>query len=276
MLKNKKITDVQQWNEKIIEFDPDSSPAAWEFYKQFYSGNIYLNKNYDFQKLVFYNCYDTVGLKRGYFDGIEWLNYVNKPIKNSNRLYILPKGTKTEYLYNIEYIIATERIGGDCDFNFNEKKYSLFLDLIKNDTKVLQDEKNVAVQQLERCRNMHHTLLNFSLIQAIGNMQAFKGSNRFDRQDTFISELDKFYRGISNSVLRCASLNNKSALISFLNEFKDIYEYCATFYAITETEFVDEIIKQGGMPITNVKALVRYMSLAEKYWDKKKDALMKL
>jgi hypothetical protein len=106
-------------------------------------------------------------------------------------------------------------------------------------------------------------------MQAMGNMQECKGSDQHDRLDTFIYELDKYYRGVSNSILQYSSQDNEPALISFLNHFKDIYEYCATFYFITEKTFVDEIIKQGSMPITNVTELVRYMNLAEKYWAKK-------
>lgn len=112
-------------------------------------------------------------------------------------------------------------------------------------------------------------------MQAIGNMQKFKGNNRYDRLDTFIYELDKFYRGISNAILQFSSSNNEPALISFLNDFKDIYEYCATFYFITEKSFIDEIIKQGSMPITNVNELMRYMNLAEKYWAKKEFEFLK-
>lgn len=278
MFKNKKITEMQQQGTQIIRFDPDSSPEAWKHYQQFYFYNKYLSKNYDFRKLFFYNYYDTIGLKKGYYDGIDWFNYVNKPIKNTlehNRLFVLQKGTKTEYLENTEFIIAANRLGGDCDFNFNEKKYLLFLEIIESDTIASQREKDDAIQQLLRCRDMHHRLLNFSLMQAVGNMQKFKGSNRFDRLDTFISELDKYYRGISNSVLRFSSPNNEPALKSFLNDFNDIYEYCAIFYFITDKLFIDEIIKQGSMPITNVNELVRYMNLAEKYWSKKEFEFLK-
>lgn len=277
MFKNKKISEMQRQGDKIILFDPDSSPAAWEHYQQFYPHNKYLSDNYDFQKQVFYNHHKDVGLKTGYSYGHEWFNYVNKPLQSSseyNRLFVLQKGTKTKISENNEFIDAANRLGGDCDFNFNEKKYSLFLKIIESDQKSSQREKDNAIQQLSRCRDMHHTLLNFSLMQAIGNMQGFKGSNRYDRLDTFIYELDKYYRGISNAIIQSSS-NNSSALKSFLNDFKDIYEYCATFYFITEKPFIDEIIKQGSMPIENINDLVRYMNLAEEYWAKKEFEFIK-
>lgn len=280
MFKNKLINSHTS-DEANVQYDPDSSPAAWQHYQQFYSYNKYLSTNYDFQKLFFYNYYDTVGLKAGYFDRVDrkWFNYVNKPLTNIsdyNRLFVLQKGTKTKTVENTEFIMATNRLGGDCDFNFNEKKYKAFRDLIKNDATSPESNKRETYKKLEHCRDMHHTLLNFSLIQAIGNLQKFKGSNRFDRLDTFIYELDKYYRGISNAILHFSSPNNEPALISFLNDFKDIYEYCATFYFISDKQFIDEIIKQGSMPITNTIELIRYMNLAEEFWDNKEFEFLKI
>ena len=78
----------------------------------------------------------------------------------------------------------------------DEKKYALFLKVIESDLIVSQREKDNASQQLSKCKDMHHTLLNFSLMQAIGNMQRFKGI-KGDRLDVFIYELDKYYRGLS-------------------------------------------------------------------------------
>lgn len=278
MFKNK-IDSIQTFkNEAKVQFEPDSSPAAWEHYKKFYSKNKYLNNNYDFSDLLFYNCYKDFGLKRGIFTDHEWFNYLNKPLRKGsryNRLFVLEKDTKRKKINNTEYIVAAYRLGGDCDFNFNEKKYALFLGIIESDSTASKQEKANASQQLANCRKMHHNLLNFSLMQGIGNMQKFKGSNRYDRLDTFVYELDKYYRGVSNSILQYSSPSNEPALILFLNDFKDIYEYCATFYFITEKTFIDEIIKQGSMPITNVIELKRYMDLAEKYWAKKEFEFLK-
>ncbi len=269
MFKNK-IDSIQTFkNEAKVQFEPDSSPAAWGHYKKFYSKNKYLNNNYDFSDLFFYNCYTDFGLKRGIYTDYEWFNYLNKPLRKGsryNRLFVLEKDTKIKKINNTEYIVADYRLGGDCDFNFNEKKYALFSEIIESDSTASKQEKANASQQLASCREMHHNLLNFSLMQGIGNMQKFKGSNRYDRLDTFVYELDKYFRGVSNSILQYSSPNNEPALISFLNDFKDIYEYCATFYFITEKTFINEIIKQGSMPITNVTELMRYMNLAEKCW----------
>lgn len=279
MFENKKIERKQNLNGKDIYFEPDSSPEAWKHYKTIYGQDNYLNNyfkddynKYDFDKQYFYNLFYNLYNKR---PPKKELPYVNEPIiSNSsytrgNRLYVLPKNVKIENIKNKEYTIATNRLGGDCDFNFNEKKLKAFSYIIQNDNSASKDEKAEASSQLKRCNDMHHRLLNFSLIQAMGDLQGVKGSNRFDRLDTFISELNKYFCGTSNAVLLLSSPANRSALISFLSNFRDIYEYCEAFYFIKDKSFIDEIIEQGKMPIKNVTDLKRYMDLAEKFWAKK-------
>lgn len=258
MFKNKEIVEMQQG----IKYDPDSSPAALEHYKQVYRNSDYINKHYDLQKQVFYNY-----CKTGYSDGSKSFNYINKPSKNEcNRLYILEKGTK---IIDNKYIEPAYRLGGECDFNFNNKKYDMFLKIIKDDPDASEKEKNMAIEQLlSRCHKKHHTLINFSLMQAIGNMQTAKGRNRFDRFDTFIYELNNYYQGLSDVVLQTSSDSNMQALKEFLDSFKNVYDYCKTFYFI-DKNLVDEMIKSGGKPISNTIELVRYMDLAEKYWSTK-------
>ena len=257
MFKNKEIVEMQQG----IKYDPDSSPAALEHYKQVYRNSDYINKHYDLQKQVFYNY-----CKTGYSDGSKSFNYINKPSKNEcNRLYILEKGTK---IIDNKYIEPAYRLGGECDFNFNNKKCDMFLKIIKDDPDASEKEKNMAIEQLSRCQKKHHTLINFSLMQAIGNMQTAKGRNRFDRFDTFIYELNNYYQGLSDVVLQTSSDSNMQALKEFLDSFKNVYDYCKTFYFI-DKNLVDEMIKSGGKPISNTIELVRYMDLAEKYWSTK-------
>ena len=258
MFKNKEIVEMQQG----IKYDPDSSPAAWEHYMQVYQNNDYINKHYNLKEQFYYNDYRTVGLRSGYFNGSKEFNYVNKPSKyKDNRLYILEKGTE---IIDNKYIESANRLGGECDFNFNNEKYDMFLKIIKDDPDASEKEKNIAIEQLSRCHKNHHTLINFSLMQAIGNMQTAKGRNRFDRFDTFIYELNNYYQGLSDEILQSSSANNKQALKEFLDSFKNVYDYCKTFYFI-DKNLVDEMIKSGSKPISNTIEIVRYMDLAEKY-----------
>lgn len=243
-------------------YEADSCPKAWEHYKIVYDNRL---ENYNFEQLSFYNNWKNVGeLKSGLYSTNNklWLNYVDLPIKGKrNRLFLLENSTKKEMHNKITYIEATYRYGGECDFNFNEKKCELFREIIGNDV--------YANKRLEACKKKHHTLINFSLIQAMGNMQGFKGANRFDRPDVFINKLDQHFRGVSNDVVCFASEANRPYLINYLNGFKDIYNYCATLYFIDDIKFIDEIIKQGALSIENCEDVIRYMNLADEFWNRK-------
>lgn len=252
------IKENQYYCGKMLSFDPDSSPAAWEYYKEIYPSDGYLKENYNFDELVFCKYSSRK-------DGYNYKNEAETPGK-VNRMVALSKQTKIKYEDDIQYFKPDYRLSGECDFNFNEKKYELFKNIINNDMTASVRKKENARYQLEKCHKTHHTVLNFSLMQSVGNLQGVKGSNCFDRFDTFISDLNDYYHGISNSVLQSSTLANRSMLISFLNDFKDIYEYCAIFYLLDDKSFIDRIIKEGSMPISNVCELTRYMTLAEKYW----------
>ena len=258
MFKNIKIDSMQSWNGEIIDFDPDSSPKAWEHYKQYYAFS-----NYNFGNLFFYNYYKDIGDPCGYKSNGKWLNYVNKPKGKNNRLYSLGKNT---IIVN-DFCEAADRLGGETDFNFNEQKVKLFTDIIKSDQNALN--KQDALEQLERCANNHHTLLNFSLMQSMGNLQGHKGLNRFDRFDVFIYDLDRYFRGVSSEILNSSSDDNRRYLIAFLNQYIDIYAYMQKTYFIKNISLINKIIEQGAMPIEEAKDVVRYMSLAEEFWNEK-------
>lgn len=272
MFENKEIKEDKKWYGKEIKFEPDSSPEAWNHYKKYYLAKF--GEDYNFDKKVYYNHYSACNLRRGYYNKTEqWFNYVNLPLADTsrfNRLYILEKSAKIEKNDNKEYIEPAMRLSGECDFNFNDKKYKLFENIIKTDLDVCKIE--YAINKLKKCKEKHHTLVNFSLMQSVGNMQGFKGSNRFDRFDTFVNELSQYYSGLNVNVLSASSDQNKFALVSYLNNsFDDVYDYCKSIYFISSKEFVDKIISQGSMPIITCDDVVRYMNLAEEYWNLKEE-----
>lgn len=262
---NKIIRAVQEYDGKDYVFEPDSSPEAWEHYRKYYPNSKRLNEKYDLKNGCFYSLHSKAGLKKGLYlkQYNKWLNYVNAPLcSENNRIYALNKMTVIKKGNdNFEYIEATDRLGGECDFNFNKKKCDLFKEIIGDDT--------AALEKLSYCKKMHHTLLNFSLIQAMGNMQAHKGRNRYDRLDVFVYELDLYYKGISSDVLSESAEKNRETLINFLCSFKNIYEYCQETYFIKDQWFVDKIISQGQLPIEDKTDVVRYMDLAIEFWNKK-------
>ena len=244
--------------------------------------DTYIKDEYDFDSTFFYTPYKEAGLDHGYYSKNEqiWLNYTNLPIKNprpfkkdANRLYALKKGTQIVTNNAVSYCEPAYRVGGECDFNFNENKVMLFEKLINNSQD--ETEKFYALTQLEKCKEMHHTLLNFSLMQAMGNMQNVKGRNRFDRLDTFVYKLNHYFMWVSEEILCGATEPCKQPLISFLEKYNNIYEYFKEIYFIEDREFIDKVIQQGTLPIRSCSDVIRYMNLAEEFWERKENYFLK-
>ncbi len=276
MFENKKVCCNQNYGEKErqVNFEPDSSPCAWEHYINVYGARkSKIIEQYNFNALFFY-YYNNDGNN---------IYYSNQIKSEKNRLFAMHNGTEYFIKNDVKCCKPARRLGGECDFNFNNdkekgeyNKYKIFCDIIKNDGAASSQEKERAIEQLKRCKEMHHTLLNFSLIEGMGDMQGFKGTNRFDRLDAFVCKLDRYFSGLSNDVIFAASGPNKNYLISYLNSFTDIYDYCNEIYFIDDKDFIDKIIEEGQMPIETCKDVVRYMNLAEEFWARKKLSFDKL
>lgn len=272
VIENLKLYTIHKMlNEEIVcktndvLYDEDSSPQAWDFYRKIYIDDKAL-ADYRFDNLHFYTS--CKGPDNSHL-------YKNEPKKNYfNRLFALHINTSFKKHNGKEYCEATPRLSGDCIFNFNADKCDSFLKF------AIGNEK--ALKQLERCRRKHHSRLNFSLIQSLGDLQGIKGKLQhteepepFDRADLFIATLDNHYK---KSTDICASSKsskaNKEELRIFLNKFQDIYEYCSILYQITDHTFVDRLINQSSIPITDCDALVEYMTLAEEFWQRREKHLI--
>lgn len=260
--KNITAGEMCVWRNEIIRFDPDSSPSAWTHYRTIYEGRM---EGYDFSHLVFYNYHSKLSNLNKCFceERNIWLNYIDLPSPDSrdyNRLLALKNDTLRIEKEGVTYMEPAYRYGGECDFNFNEKKYKQFRELIGGDA--------YALDRLKKCRKNHHTLINFSLMQALGSMQGVKGKDPFDRPDVFIYKLDQYFERNSDAVV-CQAGRNREFLEKYLHSFRDIYDYCEKIYFIDSKEFVDEIIRQGALPISEYKDVIRYMDLADEFWRRK-------
>lgn len=248
---NKKICSKQYWKKSEYEFDPDSSPISWSFYNEAYK-NLDLLKSFNIQNLN--------------FTGGRLLSKVKKDSDLSKECELW----------------ANFKLGGDCDFNFNEKKLKLF-------KKILSSDLNYKlIETLNYCSNMHHKPLNFSLMPVTGSINNLKGNlhidefeiiklsnNSLDRFDTFISVLNLYYKNNDNLILKL-SRNNKEPLINFLNKFKNTYDYCEKIYFIKDKSFVDKLIENGMEPIKDMDSVVRYINLAKGYWCIKENFLINI
>ncbi len=246
---------------KTIEFDPDSSPQAWEHYINIYDLEQKPFCDYDFDNLTFFSN------KNG--------KYVKKPQKPYSRLYALSKDCK----YNEEkrcFKPPYTRLSGDTDFNFNGNKCKIFKKIIGNN--------NEALEQLEHCKNMHHNLLNFSIMQTVGNMQKSKrigiSNEKYDRFDSFIYHLDEYYKEAKDKrndtfIAKNSSKSNRPFLIEYLNTFENLKEYCKKIYFIYDDNLIERLIANGQNPL-NYDVMLKYMDLAETYWEVKNEAIKEI
>ena len=254
-------------DEKLFEnSDPDSSLYAWNnVYKKIYTENDW----------NFWKVFDLKNLK-----------------KENNRLLAV-NIESLEYPQFNEWI-GEIKIGGETDFNFKSgcktnQKYEYYCKLIVDEETFTKEEKDLYLKKLNEYRdNKHHSLENFSLMLVTGSLNNVKGSLAQDRIDKFIYILNDYFllrnikefehiifsKAIAKNKDEVTKRNNtlklKRILYEYLNLFADIYDYCFKIYKITDKKLVDDLIESGKNPIKDGKDVVRYMELAERYWDMKK------
>ncbi len=264
----KKIEPIQEWNGESLDFDPDSSPEAWSHFEKYYSDEFWMDK-YNFEELHFFE-FTKCGNP-----------YVDIPLSCYNRLNALNKNNDSKIDENgFNYYSVTLRVAGETDFNFHGENYNKLSKILFN---AYQRDKDILYENLEKltdCKKMHHTLLNFSLMQSMGNMQGFKKNGihneRLDRLDTFAYKLSEYYEleidDRSNSdIIKNASNRNKEYLQEYLDDFDGIYDYCKKVYFINDKAFVNEIIINGRKKIVSAKDVVDYMDLAQEFWKRKEE-----
>ncbi len=284
----KPVESLQEWNGKKIKFDPDSSPVAFEHYNKIYSNLHWSGINdYNLNTPIFFNSYKKLDLKCGLYRNGSWYNYLNLPFKHKiNRLNAISLNENAIIYKNKEYYMATSRLSGDTDFDFktdenpNKNKYGKFLNLLKGSFK---DEILIEhIAKLNECKNMHNTLINFSLMQVMGNLQRAKskGINNewLDRLDSFIYLIREYYRTDYNDRDSCqiilnSTYANKNTLRKFLDDFIDVYDYCNNIYFIKDKTFVEKLIEEGQKPMNSGERVVEYMELAFDFWEKKNEGI---
>ncbi|MFA5635937.1 MAG: hypothetical protein WC977_08520 [Anaerovoracaceae bacterium] len=256
----------QELRENNCSFEPDSSPDAWEYYK-------------------------------GYASCI----LIGEPelAAGGNR----PKA-KAKFK-GIEIKVA-----GDCSFNFKlcktyfekiiekargpEKDTELGVKLV-NAASMHHKLPNFGLMPVAGGLNNLKGALkikdNKVMVHDIGKRPA----SALDRLDTFIYFLDysfkmlETFHSLENAVdLRGAGEffsesvfttsmkgENFTILYDLIASFEDIYEYCEIFYGLkmgTEKhkQLIDRLIKNGNKPIDSVEDIVRYIELANEFWDARK------
>ena len=234
---------------KVVEakYDPDASQETWnECYKKIYKAN-----NWDF-----WSVFNYENLKRTY---------------NKVRRFYAPIIINKKYPQFNKY--PKFKISGETDFNFgkskgNRQKYEEFEKLLRRDYQ--GDELKDHLKKLDECFNRYQKLENFSFMPITGSLQLIKGACQYDRLDVIVYKLSIYYE---TGILTHTKYRNREALETYLNLFDGIYDYCEIIYMINSKEFVNKIIAQGKESIDSGERVVRYMKLAEEFWDNKKQTL---
>jgi hypothetical protein len=260
MLKNEKVNNT-------IEFEHDSSPEAWQFYKKIYfdkEGKCLIDKEYKLEtghELVFQNYpYNNIWKEKG------------------NRL-LLVKGLD-ECKIGAEYDGVQPTLSGECIFNFNKDKVGKLENLAEGDKAICN--------LINKCAGMHHTLLNMSLCQVKGNLQGYKSKcllgekeTWLDRPDTFLYNLDKYLvkdksKRKSDDLKNNAGKYNWCTLQEYLNLFDDVYSYASQHWQIdNDCGLIEQMIIEGEQPIKDKNGVVRYCELAKKFWNNRQANLYK-
>lgn len=93
-----------------------------------------------------------------------------------------------------------------------------------------------------------------------------------DRFDSFVYFLNQYYNSKDkHAILKPYNTVNKDLLIKYLDEFEDVFDYCAKVYFITDRFFIQELIQHGGKPMDSGHRVVEYMDLACRYWKLKEE-----
>jgi len=279
---NKKVPYIQEWEEEKIRFDPDSSPQAWDIYEKIYKKN---KLDLNFKEIGFWGW---TNYSTPWSDSDKEHIYVNAPNVLFNRLMapidkVIDKRKDGET--GLVYKKVNRRFGGETDFNFGKNvnptrcKYTIFRRLLEESYPNGQFEEHL--NQLRNCCKKHHAPINFSLMFVMGNLQGYKGSLQYDRIDRFLSKLERFWCGSNQEKGELRTLfkgrKNGQVLVEFLDGFENIEDYCKQIYHITnEDNLIDELIENGKNYIECGQDVVRYMDLAQAFWNEKQKNILNL
>jgi len=165
-------------------------------------------------------------------------------------------------------------LSGETDFNFSKKKivglgdsrYKQYEKLIKMK---YHDDSSQYIGKLYKCSNKFHSQANISLMPKTGGLQLVKKGVGNDRLDVFIWSLNEYYeKGVTSQIFSNCSCENRTFLKSFLDLFKDVYEYCEAVYHI-DKELSHDLCVSGSKMIDSAERVIQYMMLAERFWTQK-------
>lgn len=272
------IKQTVEKNNEIVEmdFDPDSSPKAWEYYLIHYKDLFQKQEELNtYLKPLFSDDKTTVAFwiqkpKAKYKRICGTFNYTNP----NNKLELTSSPLKVKK--NIGF-------AGDCCFNFNTNKKNKLNSIINKDNTV-KIKKSLLTEILQSCYLMHYSPLNFALMPINGGMNNIKGDGRIhglDRFDILISSLNLYYRTkhIHPTAIKIIAEfeGSYNSLVPFLNSIGSFKSYCDFFYpeltskSTKDKKLLNALIKSGQKPIDSTERVIEYIELAIRFWEAKAD-----
>lgn len=232
-------------NQKIEE---DVNDDTWEWYKKIYRGKGRLSDYFDLD---------------------------NPIIKNKRKYAMIRKNV------SLDDNAKKMQISGDIIFNFSSKgfKGQSRYDILKKYIKEIEEDvlRDVYITKLNNCCKYNYNIENCALIPKQGNLQNAKQGIGNDRGDTFIWALDEYFENGVEILLNHGTYENKKILKSFLETIRkpgkheSTYNYCKLFFNITDKRLIDDLIELGSKTIDSELRARRYIDLALKFWEKRKE-----
>lgn len=263
-------------------FGLDSDRTAWAFFQEFYRGTMLEEKFYideprgckyawDYRHRRMPYLAMELGKCKNRPSGCEWCKKVDRLKECGGPYAIVAFAKRDEGNPGSGRCPALDRVAGNCDFNFNDRKQSMLFDIAGSDSDLKVN--------IEEMHNRYLDEPNISLMFVPGNLQRIQsaglalGPNKFeylDRLDSLIFHLNMFYsrnpewRDYCDCVPKIPKGPNRDALEDYLGWFSNVYDYCEQVYGIGR-DLTDEMIDAGGEPL-NATCLGRYLDLAKQFW----------
>ncbi|MCJ0544033.1 hypothetical protein MMJ53_07335 [Enterococcus cecorum] len=253
----KKIPQVsdkepQSFKGKETEFDPDSSPEAWDYFKVF-SGEI-KDLNLNSKRLIWKS--ETIDIA-----GDCSFNFNNNKMKSFKEMMESFEEIKLEDLQ--KKLKVCQKMHHNL-LNFDLIPVTGGMNNLKGNLKYVQENK-ILVHDLGRpSENMHDRLDTFVTFIDYSLKKRNELKQNIPYTKEIIKDTGKF---LSNSIFTTSLKGeNFEVLYDFMDNYENVYTYCKKFYNIDSISFIDRLVKSGKKPINNAESLNNYMDLAIDYW----------
>lgn len=245
-------------------FEPDSSPYAWKYYKVYAShilvgelirtkGSNRLKSKAKFKGIEFEvagDCSFNFKLGKTYFEKIiEKDSKTEKDTALRVKVILEDAASKHHELQNFGLMPVA---GG-----LNNLKGSL---KIKDNKVMVHDIGKRPASALDRLDTFIFFLdYSFKMMKSLSSLE-----NKVD-----LKKVGEFF---SESVFTTSIKGeNFSILYDLITSFEDIYEYCEIFYGLkrstkTHTQLIDRLVRNGNQPISSVDDIEKYIELANEFW----------